>query len=65
MVKFILFKKKDYTFLEITAKITKLKINCTITRNVYLRYYTICMYTKFVKKKKKSRCFNSNFEPIL
>jgi len=25
-------------------------INCTIIRNVYLEYYTICIHTNFVEK---------------
>ncbi len=33
------------------------RINCTITRNVYLRYYTICVHTKFVEKYRFFRMF--------
>jgi len=35
------------------------RINCTITRNVYFGYYTICIHTKFVDKDM------TFFEPIL
>ncbi len=42
-----------------------MRINCTITRNVFLGFYTICIYISFWKKKNFQDVSNSDFGLIL